>query len=574
VSGYQYGETEDYVIQLFDWGDAPDDPAVPGYPTLAAHNGARHVLANWWVVGASGPWLGDTRNPAQPDDEPDGQPDEHALGDDNMGDDEDGVSIPPMIRGLSTDATVEVNGGGGVVQIWVDFNADRAWSAEEKVLDSFLADGIHEFSFRVPFGAVIGKTFARARISTAGGLNPDGPAADGEVEDHEVEIVVSPIRYDWGDARDSLAVPGYPVLAAHDGARHVIGGPWLGSDSGTDSGDEDTWGANDSPDAEEDGQPDAHARGDDNDGKDDEDGVLIPPMTAGLSTSATIKVSGGGGVVQLWIDFNGDKTWQTGEMVFNGFRPDGVYAIPFGVPSTAVVGKTFARARISTRGGLAPEGPAADGEVEDHEAEIIAPAPTILPAAVTQCPVVATTCPTVLTKCPPTQTQCPAEATKCPSASTTCPPMQTYCPAESTKCPASSTKCPPVQTTCPPSKTQCPSVETECPLTPTKCVTVYTECPAVQTYCPAAETKCPVVSTSCPAVSTQCPLSVTRCPPILTLCPKTLTKCSVCGLTESDLEPTAGPGKLQSECPVVETDCRSVMEYLMTAMAEQQETPG
>ena len=151
--GYRYGETEDYFIQpCYDWGDAPDSETVPGYPTLKIHNGARHRMTSHWL------WLGPHGGPH--DIESDGQPDDHALGDDNtVDDDEDGVSIPPMIRGLSTDATVEVNGGGGVVQIWVDFNADRAWSAEEKVLDSFLANGINEFSFHVPVDAHIGKTF-------------------------------------------------------------------------------------------------------------------------------------------------------------------------------------------------------------------------------------------------------------------------------------------------------------------------------------------------------------------------------------------------------------------------------
>ena len=34
---------------------------------------------------------------------------------------------------------------------------------------------------------VVGQTFARFRISKQGGLGPEGPAPDGEVEDHEVK---------------------------------------------------------------------------------------------------------------------------------------------------------------------------------------------------------------------------------------------------------------------------------------------------------------------------------------------------------------------------------------------------
>ena len=73
---------------------------------------------------------------------------------------------------------------------------------------------------------------------------------------------------DFGDAPDTLPdppgqgtvdVPAYPTLLADDGARHEIveGGPYLGT----------------APDAEDDGQPDATATGDDTSGDDDEDGV-------------------------------------------------------------------------------------------------------------------------------------------------------------------------------------------------------------------------------------------------------------------------------------------------------------
>jgi len=58
---------------------------------------------------------------------------------------------------------------------------------------------------------------------------------------------VVPPELDWGDAPDSpLDPPGYPTLAIHNGANHVIAGPWLGDDT-------------DAPDAEADGQPDANA---------------------------------------------------------------------------------------------------------------------------------------------------------------------------------------------------------------------------------------------------------------------------------------------------------------------------
>jgi hypothetical protein len=159
---------------------------------------------------------------------------------------------------------------------------------------------------------------------------------------------------DWGDAPD----PPYPTLAINNGANHVIGGPWLGDQT-------------DNPDPENDGQPDPSALGDDTwDGNDDEDGVQIPVLMQGTTSTITFEVydaAGGGGWVEGWIDFNGDGTWDASELVYSAYCPVGVYAFNVTTPSSAVVGQTFARFRISTAGGLTWVGAAADGEVEDHE---------------------------------------------------------------------------------------------------------------------------------------------------------------------------------------------------------------
>ena len=201
ANGYLYGETEDYYfvpgMPEYDWGDAPDSDALPAYPTLAANNGAHHIIG--------GPWLGNAGD--APDSEPDGQPDLNALGDDlDTGagnpapnhDDEDGVFIPPLIRGQTVYATIQVSGGGGTVQAWVDLNGDKVWQAAEQVFNAFRGGGFHAIPIPVPNTAVLGQTFARLRISVNGGLGPDGgPAADGEVEDHEVWINDPPPNTKW-----------------------------------------------------------------------------------------------------------------------------------------------------------------------------------------------------------------------------------------------------------------------------------------------------------------------------------------------------------------------------------------
>ena len=202
--GYRYGETEDYLIyphfdpveEKLDWGDAPDDANSPNYPTLAVNNGASHV--------AEGPWFGDRAD--QPDVDPDGQPHVNSMGDDLdtattalANDDEDGlgVSVAPLIPGDTGDITVQVNGGGGVVQAWIDFDSDGTWAASEQIYNGFLPNGLHNLTFSVPTTAVSGITHGRFRISRNGGLSPEGPAPDGEVEDHLIPIWEIPPDVKW-----------------------------------------------------------------------------------------------------------------------------------------------------------------------------------------------------------------------------------------------------------------------------------------------------------------------------------------------------------------------------------------
>ena len=334
-----------------DFGDAPDyTPTAKGYPTLLANNGAFHVIG--------GPWLGDDND--MPDDEPDGQPDAAATGDDNDGnDDEDGVQLFDLTPGITNLITVEVNGGGGYLSIWVDWNGDMDWDdAGERAYTSSspLGDGDHFIPLTPPVTSVT-QTFLRARISSLADIGPGGGAPDGEVEDYKVYIEK---EWDLGDAPDEPGALGYPTLLANNGAYHVIGGPWFGDD-------------NDMPDVDPDGQPDATATGDDNDGNDDEDGVQIPALTLNTTSTVTVQVNGGGGYVTVWIDWDGNMSWtDAGEMVYQSASPlgDGNHNISVTPPSSSVIGQTFLRARISTLFGLPSDLGAPDGEVEDHEVYI------------------------------------------------------------------------------------------------------------------------------------------------------------------------------------------------------------
>ncbi|OPZ26578.1 MAG: Cna protein B-type domain protein [Lentisphaerae bacterium ADurb.BinA184] len=349
------GEVEDHIVHIkeppvaLDFGDAPEIPGALSYPTTLAHDGARHYIA--------GPYFG-TDGTDLPDGESDGQPTAAAFGDDSDsgGDDEDGILLSTLVRGQNGTATFHVMGGGHV-RAWIDFNGDGDWDdGDEMVVDSFYTEGEYGLIFHVPSDAALGRTYARFRITTSqAAFGATGLLPDGEVEDHATRIAEAPVTYDFGDAPTAAAVPGYPTLLAQDGARHAIGGPWFGEDE------------TDAPDAETDGQPEATALGDDNDAAgDDENDILFRPLVIGLPNAVTLNLSGGGGVVKIWIDFNGNKAWEAGELVHVGEHGSGGHTFNIAVPANAQPGITFARCRVSSNGGFGIVGEAPDGEVEDH----------------------------------------------------------------------------------------------------------------------------------------------------------------------------------------------------------------
>lgn len=156
-----------------DFGDAPDT-----YSTLLASNGARHE--------PTGPRLGSFR-----DQETDAHAPLNGLGD--LGD--DGVVLSPLYVGRTATATVEVAGGPARLDAWIDFNRNGTFETGERITPvggTAVVSGSNVLSFPVPDDAVLGSTFARFRLSTAGGLAPTGAAVDGEVEDYAVTLQTAP----------------------------------------------------------------------------------------------------------------------------------------------------------------------------------------------------------------------------------------------------------------------------------------------------------------------------------------------------------------------------------------------
>lgn len=164
------------IGDAFDFGDAPD----PGFPTLLASNGARHVITGGLRLGTA------------IDAEADGLPDPAAAGDDaTLTDDEDGVVFTgALVPGQPATASV-TSGAPGLLDAWIDFDGNGAWSgAGERIASAVpLVGGVNAVVFAVPPTALPNSNvFARFRLSSAGVAGPEGPAADGEVEDYLVPI--------------------------------------------------------------------------------------------------------------------------------------------------------------------------------------------------------------------------------------------------------------------------------------------------------------------------------------------------------------------------------------------------
>ncbi len=176
---------------------------------------------------------------------------------------------------------------------------------------------------------------------------------------------------DFGDAptaAQSGFAASYPTTLAQNGVRHQIGGPSLGG----------------VPDNESNGLPTATANGDDSQNVDDENGVQVQSLLqAGESGFVSINLQNAATAkLDAWIDWNHDGDWaDVGEQVFASKTiASGDNSLTFAVPAGALSGTTFARFRVSTSGGLAPTGLAADGEVEDYAVTVKAVRASVAPA--------------------------------------------------------------------------------------------------------------------------------------------------------------------------------------------------
>jgi VCBS repeat-containing protein len=124
--------------------------------------------------------------------------------------DDDGVRFLDVFNAfLDTPITVTAS-GAGLLDAWIDYNQDGDWEdpGEQIFRKQAVVPGTNSFILRAPIGAAIGDTFARFRLSAAGGLLPTGLAVGGEVEDYRITVLGGLPPVVANDPR-SLANPPY-----------------------------------------------------------------------------------------------------------------------------------------------------------------------------------------------------------------------------------------------------------------------------------------------------------------------------------------------------------------------------
>jgi hypothetical protein len=194
------------VANEVDFGDAPTP-----YPVSLSQNGARHM--------AQGPTLGSQR-----DADLEGISTAESNVDDFVDiDDDDGLTaFSGHLGQADASATIVIANAplGARLDAWIDFNGDGSWggAGEQIAVGLLLGNGSHTIHFSIPADAVVGAAAARLRLSNEGDLSPSGPALDGEVEDHLVQITPAPgLNVSWGNAVElSRGAPGVGSVIAID----------------------------------------------------------------------------------------------------------------------------------------------------------------------------------------------------------------------------------------------------------------------------------------------------------------------------------------------------------------------
>ena len=175
VVGLPYIDVDFGNNAVVDYGDAPDTYDLAGE--------AKHGILAGFFMGAG------------VDAEVAAQSGASATGDDDSdSDDEDGVTFTTqLVADAVASVDVEISSSNvsrGVVQAWLDFDADGVFDADEQILkDRDVVAGTNTFTFNIPADAQLGDTYARFRYGYERGLGPNDAAMAGEVEDYRIGVL-------------------------------------------------------------------------------------------------------------------------------------------------------------------------------------------------------------------------------------------------------------------------------------------------------------------------------------------------------------------------------------------------
>jgi hypothetical protein len=265
---------------------------------------------------------------------------------------------PPLVLAMTCDfgkfaqsgydslsESLVVQSQGGCVGVWSSIGL--AWSSESRILnEEFLETSFSGDVVRMGDGIVA----ALQRYGVEGGVPIMRYSYNLLGDPATIVYGSAALDYDFGDAPGNM----YPTDVNDDGARHaVVAGLYLGS----------------SIDAETNGPSESAGVGDDQDGTEDEDGVVFSSGFLPGESASVVVIASTDGVLNAWIDFNGDGDWgDAGEQLFDDFSLSaGSNSLTFSVSPTMTANPTYARFRFNSSGNLSPLGPADDGEVEDYQ---------------------------------------------------------------------------------------------------------------------------------------------------------------------------------------------------------------
>ncbi len=132
---------------------------------------------------------------------------------------DDGAAPPDFTGGNSVSFDVSVSGGGGFLQIWIDWNIDGDFDdANEAVIINAQDEdnnGVITVNITAPINLNTGDSFIRLRWSTSSGLSPGEAAGDGEVEDYSISLTLGDAALEAvktvAPINNSYSIPGNDV---------------------------------------------------------------------------------------------------------------------------------------------------------------------------------------------------------------------------------------------------------------------------------------------------------------------------------------------------------------------------